>query len=232
MPAVIPFIPVIAAGIGAVSAGRQGRKNRKQAAQVAAQKLALQKEQQAKLDAQTKIYNEMVFTNPYKNMENPYEDLTVNQQQAEFMSQQAAQSRADILGGLRGAAGGAGVAGLAQALANQGALTAQRISASIGSQEASNQQLRAQGAFKTDMMERGGEAQLQEMETSRQATILGMQAELMGGSNEAATAAQGNQLKAGLYGAATSAKAWGNVGEAAAGVSTEEWKGLGDMFTG
>ena len=76
MPAVIPFIPVIAAGIGAVSAGRQGRKNRKQAAQVAAQKLALQKEQQAKLDAQTKIYNEMVFTNPYKNMENPYEDLT------------------------------------------------------------------------------------------------------------------------------------------------------------
>ena len=88
------------------------------------------------------------------------------------MSQQAAQSRADILGGLRGAAGGAGVAGLAQALANQGALTAQRISASIGSQEASNQQLRAQGAFKTDMMERGGEAQLQEMETSRQSRFV------------------------------------------------------------
>ena len=206
MPAIIPFVPVIAAGIGAVSAAKQRKANRKQAAAVAAQKLALQKEQQAKLDAQTKIYNEMVFTNPYKNIENPYEDLTINQQQAEFMSQQAAQSRADILGGLRGAAGGAGVAALAQSLANQGALTAQRISATIGSQEAANQKMRAQGAFRADMMERGGEAQLQEMETSRQATILVMQAELMAGSNEAVTAAQGNQLKAGLYGAATTAK--------------------------
>ena len=41
--------------------------------------------------------------------------------------------------GLRGAAGGSGIAGLAQALANQGQLQTQRISASIGQQEAANQ---------------------------------------------------------------------------------------------
>jgi len=224
---VVPFIPLVAAGIGAISASSQGKKNRRQAAKVSEQQIALRKEQQAKLDAQTKIYNEMTFTNPYKNVENPYEDLTVNQQQAEFMSQQAAQSRADVLGGLRGAAGGAGVAALAQSLANQGALTAQRISATIGAQESSNQQMRAQGAFKTDMMERGGEAQLQQMEISRQATILGMQQEMTAGAITGAQQAQANQLSAGLQGAATMQKAMGGVTTELAGITGGEWKGLG-----
>ena len=40
---------------------------------------------------------------------------------------------------LRGAAGSSGIAGLAQALANQGALQTQQISASIGQQESANQ---------------------------------------------------------------------------------------------
>ena len=48
--------------------------------------------------------------------------------------------------GLKGAAGGSGIAGLAQSLAGQGQLQAQQISASIGQQEAMNQRLRAQGA--------------------------------------------------------------------------------------
>jgi hypothetical protein len=226
MPAV-PFIPLATAVIGGIQTGKQNRANRRQASQIAAQKLALQKEQQAKLDAQVKVFQEMEFDNPYANIENPYEDLTVNQQQAEFMSQQAAQSRADVLGGLRGAAGGAGVAALAQSLANQGALTAQRISATIGQQESANQRLRAQGAFRADAMERGGEAQIQQMEASRQATILGMQAELTAGAMSAATTAQGNQLKAGLYGAAATQKAWGNIGEAFGGVTKQEWGDVG-----
>ena len=58
------------------------------------------------------------ITNPYADLqtqfENPFEDLTVNQQQAQFEAQQAAQSRANILDSVRGAAGGSGVAGLAQ----------------------------------------------------------------------------------------------------------------------
>ena len=109
------------------------------------------------MEASRKRYMEQEYKNPYANLENPYEDLTVNQQQAQFQAQQQAQSRADILGGLRETAGGAGVAGLAQAMANQSALGAQRISASIGQQEAANQKLRAKGAMATQRLERYGE---------------------------------------------------------------------------
>jgi len=95
------------------------------------------------------------FDNFYKDMKNPYEnmnmenlaeDLTVNQQQAEFEKQQAMQSEANIMQGMQGAAGGSGIAGLAQAMSNQSAQRAQRASASIGQQEAANQQARVAGA--------------------------------------------------------------------------------------
>ena len=55
-------------------------------AKIAAENLAFQKEQQKKLDAQKDIYRAMEFVNPYENMENAYEDLTVNQQQAQFQT--------------------------------------------------------------------------------------------------------------------------------------------------
>ena len=90
------------------------------------------------------------FKNPYENIEtkfeNTFEDLTVNQKQAEFEARQAAQSRTNILANLRGAAGSSGVAGLAQAMANQATVQNARAAASIGQQEAVNQRLAARGA--------------------------------------------------------------------------------------
>ena len=109
-----------------------------------------QKEQQAILDRQRQSFQDFQFENPfadiknpyadlktefenlYEGMENPYEDLTVNMRAAEFQAEQGAQQRANILSALRGAAGGSGIAGLAQSLANQGAVQAQQISANIG----------------------------------------------------------------------------------------------------
>ena len=61
--------------------------NMKAQADIAARQLAFQKTQQKKLDAQKAIYRDFEFTNPYENMENVYEDLTVNQKQAEFEKQ-------------------------------------------------------------------------------------------------------------------------------------------------
>jgi hypothetical protein len=99
----------------------------------------------------------MQFENPYADLqtqfENPYEDLTVNQQQAQFQAEQGAQTRANILQSLQGAAGGSGIAGLAQTLANQQQLQTQQISADIGRQEAANQRLAAQGAAGVQAME-------------------------------------------------------------------------------
>jgi len=76
--------------------------------------------------------------NKMEGVENAFEDLTVNTQQAEFEAQQNAQNQANILSSMAGAAGGSGIAALAQSMANQGALQASKASASIGAQEAAN----------------------------------------------------------------------------------------------
>jgi len=197
MPAVIPFVPLIAAGIGLYSAN----KTRKQAKKQAQQALKDRKEQQKKVDFSAAEYNKIKFTNPYEgmenqyaNMENVYEDLTVNQQQAQFQAQQGQQQRANIMQSLRGAAGSSGIAGLAQSMANQGQLQAQQISASIGAQESANQRLTAQGAGAVqqaeragagavDMQIRQGDAMVQQAESGRQATILAAQYGQAAGAN-------------------------------------------------
>ena len=108
-------------------------------------------------------------SNLYANMENTMEDLTVNTQAADFAAQQQAQGLADILGQTRQAAGGSGIAALAQSLAQQQAMSAQQASASIGQQEAANQQLAASEASRLQSQRLAGE------ETSR-----ALKAQLMG----------------------------------------------------
>ena len=148
---------------------------------------------QAGVDKQRAAYESFEFTNPYANMqnqyagmENTYEDLTVNQQQAQFQAQQGQQQRANIMQQMQGAAGGSGIAALAQTLANQGQLQTQQISASIGQQEAMNQKLRAQGAAQVqlqeragaaavDLQQRQGEGMVQQAESGRISTLLGME---------------------------------------------------------
>jgi hypothetical protein len=213
---------------------------------IAEDQLKFQKQEAAKLEKQKDVYRNMKFTNPYATVKNQYadlknpyenlsmenvmEDLTVNTKQAEFQTQQGAQQRANIMQSMQGAAGGSGIASLAQAMAGQGALQTQQISAQIGQQEAMNQRLKAQGAqdvmrrqqvkmagqgavdmaraqgeSAADMARRGGQASLQEMEMSRQATLLGIQMGQTSGANAALQQAYANQMAAGanqanLYG--------------------------------
>ena len=127
------------------------------------------------------------ITNPYKDLpttfENTFEDLTVNQQQAQFEAQQGAQARANLLSNLQGAAGGSGIAGLAQALANQQQVQGQQISASIGQQEARNQAAAAQGAANVQSMEQQAQQQVayggylrEQNENERQMNLLQLKA--------------------------------------------------------
>ena len=140
-------------------------------------------------------------SNPYAQMQNTMEDLTVNQQQAQFEAQQGAQQRANIMGSMRGAAGGSGVAGLAQAMANQGATQTQRASASIGQQEAANQQAAAQqagklqtmerqGGWKADMTRRAGAEQSRTLEKDKVNTLFTMSANRLGTAKQAHQTAQ------------------------------------------
>jgi|21_taG_2_1085346.scaffolds.fasta_scaffold00109_6 hypothetical protein len=116
--------------------------------------------------------------NPYSNLENPYEDATVNLKASEFAREQSQQSMANIMSNMQGAAGGSGVAGLAQVLANQGVKQAQQASISIGQQEQSNQlrasaeagrlaQQSAEGEQKRDLMEREGERMVEQFERDK-----------------------------------------------------------------
>ena len=137
-------------------------------------------------------------SNPYANMENTMEDLTVNQQQAQFEAQQNAQNSANIMGSMRGAAGGSGIAGLAQAMSNQGSLQAQRASASIGQQESANQKAAAeqagslqtmerQGDWKANMTRIGGQVQSRTLEKDKTNTLFTMATDRL---NTAKTAEQ------------------------------------------
>ena len=151
-------------------------------------------------NTQMQAYKDMEITNPYadnvySNMENTAEDLTVNQQQAQFEAQQGAQQRANIMSNMAGAAGGSGVAGLAQAMANQGQLATQRASASIGQQESANQRMAAQQAARNQQLERQGRLQVQQgaanvqqMQMDKQATMLGMSMQQVGNAQDAIAA--------------------------------------------
>jgi hypothetical protein len=117
--------------------------------------------------------------NPYASMENVYEDQTVDLKAAEFQKEQSQQNAADIMANLKGAAGGSGVAGLAQVLSNQGAKQAQKASADIGRQEQANQtralgeagrlqQLDREGEQKRDLLEREGAKQVEQFGFDKQ----------------------------------------------------------------
>ena len=208
---------LIVVGVGvAVSAGismYNGAKNRK-AAKEAADKAAAEKATQMKLlNKEKEKYKSFDFVNPYasaknqyENMENTMEDLTVNTQQAEFQAQQGAQQRSNIMESMRGAAGSSGIAGLAQAMANQGQLQTQQISASIGEQESRNQvaaasqagqiqSLERQGAQSAEGLRLRGEEMVARQEADRQATLLGIQASMAGGAAQAAASADQMSLQ-------------------------------------
>ena len=119
-------------------------------------------------------YENLDTSNPFLNMENVMEDLTINQKQAEFQKQQFQQSQANILEGFRESAGGSGIAALAQSLSRQGQIAAQRSAASIGAQEAANERARAQMAGQIQGMERQGDVYSRNLERQRISTLLGM----------------------------------------------------------
>jgi len=148
---------------GAVSAKKEEEKARKQAEEA--------KEKMNSLKAQ---YESLDTSNPYLNLENTMEDLTINQKQADFERQSFQQSQANIMQGLRGAAGGSGIASLAQSLAQQGQIASQRSAASIGQQEAANQRATAQQAASIQSKEREGEVYSRGLEREKTSTLLGM----------------------------------------------------------
>jgi len=176
-----------AAGVAQIGMALAGSGKRKREQKAAASELA-----QRKSD-----YEQMDTSNPYANMENTMEDLTVNTQQAQFQAQQNQQNQANIMQNMQGAAGGSGIAGLAQAMANQGAQQAQQASASIGQQEAANQKAMAREASNLQTMERQGDARSQDLEKDKTETLLGMAQQRKGAADAARQRAR-DQVASGI----------------------------------
>jgi len=219
------------AAIGGVMGMKAADRNR-QAAKEMADKARLERQrQQEALQIQKNKFRSTRIENPFANMQNTYEDLTVNQQASQFQAQQFAQSQANIMGQLRGAAGASGIAGLAQTLANQGALQTQRMSANIAQQESANQRLRAQGAANIQTYERQGQQYVQQSMLDRESTILGMQMGQTAGANQAFAQAQANQMSADLAQQQNVANLFGATASALAANQEETSAAMGKFGT-
>jgi hypothetical protein len=146
-------------------------------------------------DAQTAYNRQMAnfknldTSNAYANMENTMEDLTVNQGQAQFAAEQQQQALANTMSGLQGAAGGSGIAALAQSLAGQQSQNLRTASVSIGQQEQANQMAERNMAGQLDMQERAGELQSRQAKKSQTETLLGMSQQRLGAAKAAKAAA-------------------------------------------
>ena len=156
----------VAAGAAQAISGAVQKKRAKEAKEQA----------QAEMDQQKEKYASMDTSNLYANMENVMEDLTVNTKQAEFEAQQNQQNQANILASMKSAAGGSGVASLAQAMANQGQLAAQKASISIGKQEQANQMAERREAGRLQDLDIKGQYQQRAKEEEKLTTLMGMTA--------------------------------------------------------
>jgi len=147
----------VAQGIAGIAGGIIGGGARRREQRDARRELAEQRE----------AYEQFQFQDPTANMTNPFEDLTVNQQQAQFQAQQQQQALAGTLSGLQGAAGSSGIGALAQAIAQQQQQGFQAAAADIGRQEQQNQLMRARGQQQLEQARSRGAQYVQEREFGR-----------------------------------------------------------------
>lgn len=148
-----------------------------------------QRAAQANYDKQLQRLEGMDTSNPYANLENTYEDLTVNTQEAEMLAGQQQQALANTMSNLQGAAGGSGIAALAQSMANQQSQNLQAATSSIGQQEAANQRLAAGQAAEIQQAERKGEMMSRQMEASKVSGMLNRAGQRLSAANQARQAA-------------------------------------------
>jgi hypothetical protein len=212
---------VIQGGVG-IASGIIGHKKRK----------AEQATAQAQYDQNMTRYQSQDLSNPYANMENVYEDLTVNTQAADFAAQQQAQGMANTMQGMKGAAGGSGIAALAQAMAGQQSQNAQSASADIARQEAGNQKAQAQMAGQLQSMEREGEMYSRSLEREQAETELGMSQQRLSAANIARQEA--TQALVGGIGQVAGGVMKANPAAAAMGAQAGSGKGIsgfiGNLF--
>ena len=175
--------------------------------------------------------------NQFEGMENAFEDLTVNTQQAEFEAQQNQQMQANIMSQMAGAAGGSGIAALAQSMANQGALQAQKASASIGQQESANMKAAAEAGQNIAMATAGEGSKIamaqageqSRLDTQKNQADMDIQAKVLGADEALQSARLGEASK--LQMAEADAAMTLQLKEAEGEMDVQRLKGEGEMWS-
>jgi len=186
--------------VGAVSSMISSSKDRKQ-------RKAEQDRANKEMRRQKAALEGLDMSNPYANLQNTYEDLTINQQQVDYQTQQNQINQANTMQALQGSAGGSGIGALAQSLYNQGAKTSQQIGVGIGQQESANQRMKAQQA-----------ATIQSQKAQGQQWSINKQQEAITGQLSSARADKAAADKARNVAETQNRQAWGDlVGGVAAG---------------
>ena len=148
-----------------------------------------QRAAQREMEANKARYTNLDTSNLAANLDNAYEDLTVNTQAADFAREQSQQSQANIMNNMGGAAGGSGIAAMAQALAGSANQQAQQSAVSIGQQEQGNQMKAAGGRMSVQNAELQGAQNARAAEKDKVETLLGMSQQRLGAANAARDAA-------------------------------------------
>ena len=175
------MMPIMGAisGVAGIAGGLIGSGKRKREQRAA----------QAEMNKFKGQYEALDTSNLMGNMDNTMEDLTVNTQQADFTARQQQNQMANVMDSLSGAAGGSGIAALAQSMANQGSQNAERAGVSIGQQERQNEILSNKAADANQMRSAAGAKDARGLEYQKTGTLLGMAQQRLGAANAAKDAA-------------------------------------------
>lgn len=207
-------IPGIAKGIGSLFGGRARRRRQRQA----------RKQQQAEMNA----FKALDLSNPYADIQNQFEDMTVStlaaDRQQEVAQQNVAQLQSSAI------QSGMDPAAITQRLKQILGSSQQAIRADLGKQELAVQSMIAQGAAKADELRGKGQAMSQQMEAQRQSALLGMANQELAAANKARAQATADLV--GGIGSAASAFAIGKDAGLFGGTGGDTASNALNAFTG
>ena len=177
--------PLLIAGAAGFLLGRGGRRR---GSSLQGQLAEAQRKFEERLDAYEKSEFKPLDEDALK-QENVMEELEVDTQAQDYAREQFQQQQANIMAGMRGVAGGSGIAGLAQALSNQAKQQARETQVSISEQLRANRAMERQEAARLKAQERAVTlANMQganQFEIDKMTTLIGVAGEQVKGARQA-----------------------------------------------
>jgi hypothetical protein len=147
------------------------------------------KKAEKEMQRQKDVYAGLDTSNPYENMENVYEDMTINQKGYDAKIQQAQQSQANLIDSMKESYDGSGAASLVQAISTENQKAIQTASADIGKQEKENQTKEREFEAKIQDKKRQGEIWSRNAERDKKDTLMGISQQEVAAQKEIASEA-------------------------------------------